>query len=234
MLTAIYMVFGKHNNMDKKIYLEKLPYYEHLTDEQKETVLANWTRRTFKKGQLIHNSIDDCLGQIYLISGSLRAFVVSEDGREITLFRMAENDTCVLSASCAISQITFDTGIICESDSEVLILNSAVFSKLTEENIYVKCYMYELLSNRFSTVMFTMQEIIFKGFDRRLAGFLISEYERTGLVEIRMTHEQIAKYTNSAREVVARMLKSFSNDGLVEVKRGVIKLKDIEALDEIK
>ena len=82
--------------------------------------------------------------------------------------------------------------------------------------------------------MFTMQEIIFKGFDRRLAGFLISEYERTGLVEIRMTHEQIAKYTNSAREVVARMLKRFSNDGLVEVKRGVIKLKDIEALDEIK
>lgn len=217
-----------------EIYLDKLPYYKHLTEQQKKVICNNWTKKLYKKGQLIHGFSDDCLGQLFVISGEVRAYITSEDGREITLFKMAEFDTCVLSASCVIHQITFDTQIAAETDCEILILSSGIFSKLIEENIYIKCYMYELLASRFSSVMFTMQQIIFKGFDRRLAAFLTDEYLRTGNKEIRMTHEQIAKHTNSAREVVARMLKRFSADGLVEVRRGVITLKDIKKLEDMK
>lgn len=93
--------------------------------------------------------------------------------------------------------------------------------------------MYELLSERFSSVVWTMQMILFKKYDCRLASFLINEYEQTGDRIIKMTHDEIAQYTNSAREVVARMLKRFANDGLLEFKRGKIILLDIQALKEI-
>ncbi|MDD4689459.1 MAG: Crp/Fnr family transcriptional regulator [Eubacteriales bacterium] len=219
--------------MNKQLCLEKLPYYNHLTDEQKHTILNHWVKKSYKKGQIIHGLSEECLGQFCVISGEIRAYIVSEDGREITLYRMRDNETCVISASCVISQITFETQLVAETDCEMYVLGSGVFSKLTEDNIYVKCYMYELLTKRFSRVMFVMQQIIFLGFDRRLASFLISEYETTNSIEIRMTHEQIAMHTNSAREVVARMLKRFSNDGLVEYKRGVIVLKDLQALYDI-
>ncbi|MBR4030410.1 MAG: Crp/Fnr family transcriptional regulator [Clostridia bacterium] len=220
--------------MDKQIYLEKLPYYEHLTDGQKEKILKFWTKKSYKKGQFIHGHTEECLGQIFMIKGEARTFVLSEDGREITLFKLNPFDVCVLSASCVISQITFETAIVAETDCEMYVLNSGVFSEIANENIFVKCYMYELLTSRFSSVMFTMQEIIFKGVDKRLASFLISESEKTSTHEIKMTHEQIAKNINSAREVVARMLKRFSNDGLVELKRGTITIKDKQKLGNMK
>lgn len=219
--------------MNMQTYLEKLPYYSHLTDEQKQTTLNYWVKRSYKKGEIIHGLSAKCLGQIFMVSGEVRLYIVSEDGREITLFKIKQYDTCVLSADCVISQISFETQIVAETDCEILVLGSGIISKLAEENIYVKCYMYELLTERFSSVMFTMQQIIFMGFDRRLASFLVSEYERTGTKDIRMTHDEIAKNTNSAREVVARMLKRFSNDGLVDYKRGVITLKDIDALYDL-
>lgn len=220
--------------MDKEIFLEKLPYYKHLTDGQKEKILKFWTKKSYKKGQFIHGHTEECLGQIFMIKGEARTFVLSEDGREITLFKLNPFDVCVLSASCVISQITFETAIVAETDCEMYVLNSGVFSEIANENIFVKCYMYELLTSRFSSVMFTMQEIMFKGIDKRLASFLILESEKTSTHEIKMTHEQIAKNINSAREVVARMLKRFSKDGLVELKRGAITIKDKQKLQSMK
>jgi CRP/FNR family transcriptional regulator len=74
---------------------------------------------------------------------------------------------------------------------------------------------------------------MFKGFDRRLASFLVAEYDRTGSATIKLTHEAIAGYISSAREVVARMVKRFSDEGWIEQKRGAIKLLDIDTLREL-
>ena len=218
---------------DLSQYLSRLPFCEHLSGSEKALILSNWSQRNYKKGQLIYSSSDECLGHILMLSGSVRAYINSEGGREITLFRLAPDDTCVLSASCVISQISFETQLTAVSDVSLLVLNAGVFKRLADQNIYVKCYMYELISKRFSSVMQTMQQIIFMGYDKRLAIFLLSELERTGKHEIKMTHEQIAEYTNSAREVVARMLKRFATDGVLEYRRGAIIIKNDAALRSI-
>lgn len=166
----------------------------------------------------------------YGIEGKLRISALSDEGREITLYQLYKNELCVLSASCILSQITFDTYTTVTEDCTVLLVNTNTFEKFAKQNIYVRCYMYKLLSERFSSVLWAMQTILFKGYDRRLASFLIREYDRTGLTTISMTHEQIAQHTNSAREVVARMLKRFANDGLPEYTRGKVTLKDLGAL----
>lgn len=211
--------------------ITRLPYWKNLTDAQKQLVREQAHIRHYAKGQLIHGGSMNCLGMTLVLSGEVRTSILSEEGREVTLFHLYPSDPCVFSASCVISQLTFDTQMCAEADSDLLVVGASIFSRLTEENIYVRCFMYELLTQRFSTVMWTLQEILFKGFDRRLAAFLIGELDRTGSPEIRMTHEAIAQRTNSAREVVARMLKRFASDGLVDTRRSYLR---IEAPDQLR
>lgn len=214
-------------------YLKELPFYEHLTDAETEFIKNNAVIRKARKGEILYGSGETCLGMSHVLSGRIRVYIVSEEGREITLYTLEPGDNCVMSASCVISQITFDTVIVAEEDSAMLVLNSGAFAKLAESNIYVKEFMYELATERFSQVMWVMQEILFYGFDRRLARFFITEYERTGETEIKMTQEEIARNVNSAREVVARMLKHFVREGLIETMHGRIRLCDINGLKKM-
>ena len=214
-------------------YLNKLPYWNSLNQDEKDLVRRNSKIKYYDKDEIIHGGIETCLGMIYVLEGNIRVYILSGEGREITLFRFQKDSSCVLSSSCVISQITFETQMVAETNCGILIVNAGAFSKLAEHNIYVRCYMYEALANRFSSVMWTLQQILFARFDQRLASFLISEYERTGSKEINMTHEQIAQQVNSAREVVARMIKRFSSDGLVESKRGSVYLKNVNELEKL-
>ena len=215
--------------------VEKLPYWSSLTEEEKKMVSEAAVLRNYSAGSLLHGSCKggSCLGMIYVVKGEVRAYIVSEEGREITIFRIREGESCVLSASCIISQISFDTQLTIVSDSEILIVPASVFARLTRSNLSVKCYMYELATARFSNVMWTMQQILFFRFDQRLSSFLLQEYQRTKDPVIHMTQEQIAQNVNSAREVVARMLRQFVSEGILEIRRGVIEIKDIEALEAL-
>ena len=210
--------------------LIRLPYWDRLSPEEKDLVRGSSSIQHYEKGQLIHGGAGDCLGMLLVLAGEVRTYLLSEEGREVTLFRLGEGEPCVLSAACMIDQITFETHMTAERDCDLLTVGAGAFARLTEGNIYVRCFQYEVATQRFSAVMWSMQQILFQGFDRRLAAFLVEEHERTGSVEIGMTHEQIARHTSSAREVVARMLKRFAADGLVEVGRGRLRLTDVDGL----
>ena len=216
-------------NMERT--LTQLPFWSSLTEEEMETIRRSAFVRHYEKGAFVHSCDNECLGMLFILSGEIRTYLLSKEGREITLFRLYPKELCVLSASCVISQITFDTHMTAGMDTEVLIIPANVIATLKEKNLYVRCFLYELATKRFSDVMWTMQQIMFKGLDQRLAEFLLAEAERTGSDTIRMTHGQIAQHISSAREAVARMLKSFSEDGLVELKRGAITLWDKDSLN---
>ena len=210
--------------------LSSLPFRERLTESETDKIIKSAVLRHCRSGETICGYGSACLGMIMIIKGGLRAFLLSEGGREITLFRLGAGEICVLSASCVISRITFDTNIVAELESELLIIPSSVFSELAEKNIYVRCFMYEKMTERFSSVISTMQQLVFMRIDSRLASFLVSECERSGSDEINMTHELIAQHISSAREVVARTLKRFAGDGLIEMKRGLIQVTDMNGL----
>ena len=214
--------------------LEQLPFWPSLSERERDMVRRSAVLRRYEKGALIHDGGNECLGMLLLLSGEIRTYLLSDEGREVTLFRLYAGDVCVLSASCVISQITFDTQISAQQETEVLIIPASIIAALREENLSLRCFLYELATQRFSDVMWAMQQILFKGLDRRLAGFLLDEAERTGSSTVRMTHEQIAQHISSAREAVARMLKNFSEDGLVSLKRGAITLLDRSALNDLR
>ncbi len=221
------------NETASKELLSKFPFWSNLSPEEKRYLEKCFIIKEYSKGAYIHSGNDDCLGPSLILKGEVRMCLLSEEGREITLYRLYPDDVCVLSASCIIEKITFDTHMIAQTECTLLTIFPGAFKKLSENNLYAKCFVYELATERFSAVVWTMQNIIFKGFDRRLAGFLISEYDRTGNAEIKLTHEAIAGYISSAREVVARMVKRFSDEGWIEQKRGSIKLTDIDTLREL-
>ncbi len=210
--------------------LNQLPFWSSLLEGEKDRVRQRAFVNHYEKGTIINNGNKECLGMFFVLSGEIRTYLLSEEGREVTLFRLYSSDICVLSASCIISQITFETQMIAQRDADLLIIPVDVIAEITENNIYVRCFLYEMATRRFSDVMWAMQQILFKGLDRRLAGFLLAEAERSNSNVIHMTHEKIAQQISSAREVVARMFKHFAEDGLVDVKRGAITLLDIDGL----
>ena len=215
------------------VFLERLTFWEHLLNSEKKQLIENTAILHFKKSESVHSPENDCIGVILVKSGELRTYMLSEDGKEITLYRLNEGDICILSASCLIKNITFDVYIDAEADTEIILINSYVFSQLQQSNVYVENFALQNTVNKFSDVMFAMEQILFLSIDKRLAAFLIDEYVKSKSLNVSLTHEQIAKYIGSAREVVTRMLKNFEKDGLVALYRGGLKIEDVNALRRI-
>lgn len=212
-------------NIFEETFTKAFPFWDSLPQSDKEFVYAHSSAVGYGKGTIIHDG-DECTGVIMVRTGCLRLYILSEDGKDITLYRLNPGNLCMLSASCVIQSITFDVTVEAEADSECFVISGAAFASLAEKNPYVKIFALETAVGRFSDVMWVMQQILFMSFDRRLAIFLLDESAGTGDDTVRLTHEQIAKYMGSAREVVSRMLKYFSSEGIVEVSRGGVKLID--------
>lgn len=210
-----------------------LTFWDKLENTQKEFLLNNITPVSYKKGTTIHSGDNDCVGVLLIKTGELRIYILSEEGKEVTLFRSREGEVCILSASCILKNITFEVHIDAEKDTEVLLINSNLYQQLCKENMYAENFSDKLVIEHFSDVMWAMEQILFMSFDKRLAIFLSDEAVRTGEDVIELTHEQIAKYIGSAREVVSRMLKYFAQEGLVELSRGGVKILDRKKLREL-
>ena len=206
------------NTQKERLFSETFPFWEALPKADKEFLFENSYNVRYKKGVNIHDG-NECTGLLMVTRGCLRVYMLSDEGKEITLYRLDAGDLCMLSASCVLHSITFDVFIDAEEDSECILIAGCAFSNLAERNPYVKIFMLDGVIGRFSEVMWVMQQILFMSLDRRLAIFLLDESAKTGSDTIKLTHEQIAKYMGSAREVVSRMMKYFVTEGIVEASR---------------
>ena len=208
-------------------------FWDKLSESEQEDFCRSAAPVSYDKGQNVHGASGKCTGAIFVRSGALRTYMLSEDGREITLYRLCPGDICMLSASCVLESITFDVFVDAVESSECYVINPSVFARLAQKNPYVENFALRMATERFSEVMWTMQQILFMSFDKRLAVFLIDELAKTGGDTVSLTHEQIAKYIGSAREVVTRMLKYFSSEKIVSVSRGGVKVLDKKRLQQI-
>jgi CRP/FNR family transcriptional regulator len=213
--------------------LPKIPFWANLSSEEKALVSQRALTKSFNKDQIITSDRSACLGVILILSGGIRVSLISDEGREITLYRAHANEFCVSTASCVIHQLTFETIVTAEDDTTVLVIPSSITARLMEMNIYVRSFVFEQETERYSQTIWAIQQMLFKKFDQRLAAYFIDAYQSTGKPEIKKTQEEIARDVNSAREVVARMLKDFAAKGLVEIKRGKIVLKNAEGLKKL-
>lgn len=212
---------------------DALPFWQHVSEQQRQEILNAMILKKYPKGKNLHNGSEDCSGLMIVQSGQVRAFILSATGKEVTLYRLFEGDICIFSASCIMKNINFDIYVEAEADSEVLLIPTAVYNSLSQNSLAVADFTNQLMSARFSDVMWIMEQVLFMSFDERLAIFLLEQSAIDGSDTLEITHETIARHMGSAREVVSRMLKYFQEEGMVSLFRGGLKITDRHRLGSL-
>ena len=201
-------------------------FWKDLTKSQRTFLEQNLRTEVFSAGKLIHRSDGECRGVMAVLSGSLRVYCVSDEGREVTLYRVEKGDVCILSASCLMDSIVFDVLIEAVEETTVSLIPSAVLHKVELENPLVELYIYKNATEKFSEVLWTIQQVLFMKIDQRIALALHDERLRQKSNVLSVTHEDLAKQIGSVREVVSKTLKYMEEEGLVRLGRGKIEILD--------
>ena len=209
------------------------PIWDKMTKDQQERILSVAEFRKVKSGTVLHDGSPDCLGMLLVRSGQLRAYILSDEGREVTISRFFEMDICLFSASCVMPNMMFDVFIEAEKDTEIWVIPACLYQNLMDESLPLANFSHNLITSHLSEVMWLMEQIMWKSFDKRLAAFLLEEAAVEGTNQLKITHETIGNHMGNPREVVTRMLKYFQNEGMVKLSRGAIEItnkKKLEAL----
>ena len=207
--------------------------WSKLTPDQQASLSSALISRTVAKETVLHNGDVDCTGLLLVKSGQLRAYILSDEGREITIYRLFDRDLCLFSASCMMRSIQFEVAIEAEKDTELWVIPSEVYQRLMEESAPVSNYTNEIMATRFSEVMWLMEQIMWKSMDKRVAAFLLEESAIEGTNLLKITHEAIANHLGTHREVVTRMLRYLQSEGAVKLARGTVEITDEAALNAL-
>ena len=183
------------------------PIYHKLTEAEQQLLSRVVVEKKAEKGTILHTGMNDCIGLLVFQSGQIRAHITSDEGSDIT--------------------------ISVEKDAEFFVIPVGTFKKIMEQSLVVSNYMNQVMGSRLSEVMWLIEQVMWKSFDKRLAHFLIEESALEGTNVLKITHEQIASHMGSAREVVTRMLKYFQTEELVKLSRGSIEIVDEEELRDL-
>jgi len=209
---------------------EYFPIWNKLTADQQERISSISEFRKFKRGTVLHDGSPECMGMLLVKSGQLRAYLLSDEGREVTICRFFEMDICLFSASCVMPNMQFEVFIEAEKDTELWVIPACLYQNLMDESLVLSNYSHGLIMSHFSEVMWLMEQIMWKSFDKRLATFLLEETAVEGSNTLKLTHEKIANHLGTAREVVTRMLRYFQNENLVKLTRGSVIVEDVKRL----
>ena len=214
-------------------FAEYFPIWDKLTPEHRERIRSAAVFQTVPRGTMLHDGSADCLGLILVRSGQLRAYMLSEEGREVTISRFFEMDICLFSASCVMPNMQFDIMIEAEKDCELWVIPACLYQNLMDESLPLSNYSHNLITSHFSELVWLMEQIMWKSFDRRLAEFLLEESGLEDTASLRITHEKIANHMGTAREVVTRMLRYFQSEGMVRLTRGTVEIADEPKLRQL-
>lgn len=223
------MVFAVVDSMEDAL-ARSFPFWDTLGKADQREIAAQSRVMAFEDGAFVQGGKRGCAGVLFVLSGGLRAFLLSESGREITLFRLGAGECCVLAAACIMPMVSVEITINAKGPAEVLMVDSTCFANVAARNVELEAFMYRQSTERLSDVLRVMQHALFADANTRLATFLLGEMEREGTCELRITHEEIARHVGTAREVVTRSLKQLAAGGVVRMSRGVIVIVDPSSL----
>ena len=206
------------------------PIWNQLTPQEQSLLRQNAVERDLPKGTVLSAGLQDCTGLLAVQSGQLRAFILSEEGREVTIYRLLERDICLFSASCMLQSLQFDVSIEVEKDARLWVIAAEAYQRVMQGSAPLANYTNQLMAMRFSEVMWLMEQILWKSMDKRLAAFLLEESALSGDFCVHLTHEKIAAHLGTAREVVTRMLRYLQGENLVRLARGEVQILHPESL----
>ena len=210
-----------------------LPFYNTLSKDGCRTLSENLKELSYTKDQIVHENGEVFRGMIYVKEGLLSVSLLSEDGREMTLFRLRKGEVCFLTAIHTIEGIHFDVSLETEQKTDLLYLPESILASLMMQNPLFAEFAHRSVAENFSRTVSVLQMLLFASLDQRLASFLYTETVETGSVHLSMTHERVAQHIGSAREVVSRALKGLAEAGIVRLSRARITVTNKEKLRKL-
>lgn len=180
--------------------------------------------RSLPAGQYVCHEGDNCGALPLLLAGRARVHKVAESGRELTLYRIEPGESCVLTASCIMSDIPFPALAITETEVEALLVPAAAVRAWMGESAAWRNYVFELVAHRLADVIAVVEEVAFRRMDARVAALLLDMGAADSIA--RTTHQELAVELGSSREVISRILRDLENEGLIRRTRGEIVLLD--------
>jgi len=159
---------------------------------------------------------------LILLSGSVRVQQVSENGREIVLYRIAAGESCALTTACILGYEDYRAEAIAETAVEAVATPRATFEDLIAQSALFRRFVFKTFSDRITDLFRIIDEIAFSRIDIRLAQKLVQLCNANGDVEA--THHRLATELGTAREVVSRQLHEFQRRGWLKIGRGLISI----------
>ena len=209
------------------------PVWNELSPADQQKLAGGAVRRTVEKGAVLHSGSLDCTGLLLVERGQLRAYILSDEGREITLYRLLDRDICLFSASCMLRSIQFEVTIQAQRETTLWVLAPEPYQCVMEHSAPLANFTNEVMAGRFSDVMWLLEQILWKRFDQRLAAFLLEESALEDTSVLKITHEAIGSHMGNPREVVTRMLRYFQSEGLVRLSRGTVEIQNADGLKQL-
>ena len=206
-----------------------LPFLLRADETLKQDLRQNAQWVKIPAGQDVFVDGDRVDGIALLLSGVVRVYKIGETGREITLYRFGLGQSCILTANAILSEKSFPAIATVEEDAEAVMIPAGVFRAWVNRYGLWREFVFDLLSDRLSTVMAVVDEVVFKRMDRRVASWLLNQARVRN--PLRVTHQEIAAELGSSREVISRILEDFSREELIEAGRGTIEVLDFDGLE---
>lgn len=220
----------------KKIVMHYLtnhmPFFNDLNLEEQELIISTAVYHQFPKNANVYSGLEDCAGLYLVKSGSIRAYIVDETGRELNLFRLKKNEVCLFSATCLLGNIDFNIIVDTTAESELIQIPIITYNHLIQ-NKTVLTHTNLLLSARFNDVIFLIKQLVFSKFDKKLANFLIKEANHSNDLTLQLTAEDIASSLASSKKEVSKMLKYFQNEKLIKLTKANISIINYQDLNDI-
>ena len=204
------------------------PFIQELSIEYKDQLLSQCRYSTILAETFVMNESIRCSGVTLIVNGLIRIFKLSEEGREVTLYRIGRGETCVLTLACLLgsNNVPYPVSAVAEHDTLMVIVPVDVFHQLFQNCEPVRQFVFSAMAAKFYSILGLIEDITFKRTNERLMDLLISK-TGGGTYPLYATHESIASELGTAREVVSRLLKEFERDGILQMQRGKVSLRSI-------
>ncbi len=200
---------------------ENYPFLQNLSEGEIDTLKNFSILKVIPAGEMVFLEGDSCSFFSLIISGKVRVYKTGVTGREITLYRFGNGESCILTASCILSNNSFPAAAVVEEEVNAVLVPSELLREFVKGHDLWRKYFFDILANRLAEVMEIIDEVAFKKMDSRLADYLLLnaiDYK------LDITHLRIASELGTSREVVTRILKDFEKEKLIETVRGKINI----------
>ncbi len=209
----------------KERLLRHYPMLAELPAGEVDSLLVHSMMMSLPAGAVVFDELQPCQGFPMLLSGSIRVIKSAPNGRELQLYRINPGESCILTSSCLLGHTRYQARGVTEQATEMVVLPPGEFHRLFGNHDAFRTYVFNLFSERLTSLMELVSAVAFQKLDQRLAALLVSKPN-----PLRITHQALADELGSAREIISRLLKGFADQGWVRLGREQIDITDTAAL----